>query len=57
MTQRRGPREGTQSPQAAGHREADVHAFPKGDPAVRELLVAGGLRGFTPAEMFPERAA
>lgn len=57
MTQRRAADKATKTSQAAGHREADAHAFPKGDTAVRELLVAGGLRGFSPAEMFPEQAA
>lgn len=57
MNQRRGPQEGSQTSQAAGHREADAPIRPSGDVSVRELLVAGGLRGFTPHDMFPEVAA
>lgn len=55
MTQRRGPQEAP-SPiphEATGHREAHASTRPiEGDVSVRELLVAGGLRGFTPKELF-----
>lgn len=57
MTNRRGPQEGSQTSQAAGHREADVLMHPTGDVSVRELLVAGGLCGFTPHDLIPEVAA
>ena len=57
MTQRRGPQEGSQTSQAACRREADAPIRPSGDVSVRELLVVGGLRGFTPHDLFPEVAA
>lgn len=52
MTKRRGPEQGTNTSQATGHREADALAQSMKDAPVRELLVAGGLRGFQPAELF-----
>ncbi len=58
MTKRRGPAEGTQtSHETAGRREADTLVRSFENEPVRELLVAGGFRRFTPAQMFPERAA
>lgn len=58
MTKRRVAQQGhTTSPQAAGHQEADALAQSMKDAPVRELLVAGGFRGFTPDDLFPERAA
>lgn len=55
MTQRRGRQEATsQTPhKATGRREAPVqNRTREGDMSVRELLTAGGLRGFTPKELF-----
>ena len=46
------------SHETAGHPEAvALVRYLGGDVPVRDLLVAGGFRGFTPAQMFPERAA
>lgn len=44
------------SPEAASHRDVPTTALPYGDAAVRDVLVAGGLRGFSTATIFPERA-
>lgn len=54
MTQRREAREALPktSQETAGRREAAAFARSLGDVPVRDLLVAGGLLGFTPAEMF-----
>lgn len=38
--------------QAAGRREVDAPITPIRDVSVRELVVAGGLRGLTVREMF-----
>lgn len=35
----------------AGRREASALTIPVGDVSVRELLVAGGLRGFSPSDL------
>lgn len=43
--------------QAAGHPEVATPNVSNGDATVRDLLVAGGLRGLTVAQMFPGRAA
>lgn len=55
MTQRRGPQEAhSQTPhKAIGRREVPVSMLAhEGDVSVRELLAVGGLRGFTPKELF-----
>lgn len=58
MTERRAAPQGTKtSPKATGHRDADALAQSMKDAPVRELLVVGGFRGFTPVQMFPEHAA
>lgn len=49
---RRRPTEADDVSQAAGHREAIALTRSAKDVPVRELLVAGGLRGFTEREMF-----
>ena len=54
MTQRRGPQEAhSQIPhKAAGRREVPVLTHTReGDVSVRDLLTAGGLRGFTAKEL------
>ncbi|MTE24869.1 hypothetical protein [Microbacterium sp. ZXX196] len=54
MTQRRGPREANSQTlhKATGRREVPVQTHTReGDVSVRELLTAGGLRGFTPKEL------
>ena len=54
MTQRRGPQEAhSQIPhKAAGRREVPVLTRTReGDVSVRDLLTAGGLRGFTAKEL------
>lgn len=45
------------SRQAPGHRDAASFArsLIEGGATMRDVMVAGGLRRFTPAEMFPER--
>lgn len=57
MTQRRVADTAPQTSQATGHREARALTQSMKDASVRELLVTGGLLGFTPVQMFPERAA
>lgn len=43
--------------QAACRPEIATLNVPNEDVMVRDLLVSGGLRGLTVAQMFPERAA
>ncbi len=50
-------RDSNTPPEAAGPGEAAAFAEARMGFAVRDLVVAGGLRGFTPEQMFPERAA
>lgn len=52
MTQRRCPQEATSQThyKATGHREASAFAHQFEGASVRELLVAGGLRGFSVKE-------
>lgn len=58
MTNRRTAHQGlTASPKAAGCREADALASSMKDAPVRELLVAGGFRGFTVEDLFSKGAA
>ena len=47
------------SPSSAAGRQVDsATALPvDGDVSVREFLTAGGLRGYTTADMFPEVAS
>lgn len=47
----------TISPEAASHRDVSTTTSQAGMLDVRDVLVAGGLRGFTTRQMFPERAA
>lgn len=53
MTQRREAREALRktSQETAGRLEVAAFARSLGDVPVRDLLVAGGLRGFTPDEL------
>lgn len=44
-------------PETAGPGEAAAFARAHMGMTMRDLVVAGGLRGFTPDQMFPERAA
>ena len=58
MNQRREAEKAPQAPhKATGHREVDALRAAFRDAPVRELLVAGGLRGFTENDIYPERAA
>ena len=58
MTQRREAATALEAPTTAGRQDALAPATPfDGDMAVRDALVAGGLRGFSPDQMFPEVAA
>lgn len=51
--QRRVAAEATSNHETAGRQmAAEQLRAQMGDVAVRELLVAGGLRGFTPKELF-----
>lgn len=54
MTQRRAADKATQtSPQAPGHQAGPS---PRAGVSVRDALVAGGLRGFTPEQIFGHKA-
>lgn len=52
LPMRRRPAGADDSSQSAGRREADVLKRSLGDVSVRELLVAGALRGFNERELF-----
>ncbi len=56
MTQRRGAGEAPKQTSQETARRGDVAALTSSfeNGSVRDLIVAGGLRGFTVDEMFPE---
>ena len=47
----------TISQETPGRLGVAAPAVPHREMLVRDLVVAGGLRGFSPADLFPERAA
>lgn len=53
--QRRASEARSTDTKAAGFRELD--ALRASDAPLSEFVKAGGFRGFTPAQMFPEKAA
>lgn len=60
MDMRRTAKTATQiSPQTAGRRDAAIFArsLIEQGATMRDVVVAGGLRRFTPEDMFPEVAA